>query len=106
MRQRMMMLLLAGVFTGTAWVGANGAQLAQQGGSAQGAETGTKKSMQDASAEGEKRFHQNCGRCHSEPTSISPRIAKTVLKHMRVRASLSSEDEKYILSFLAPGTTP
>src|SRR6266704_29674 len=59
----------------------------------------------DAS-EGETKFNQNCGRCHTAPTSISPRIAKTVLRHMRVRASLSKEDEQAILKFLAPTLEP
>lgn len=52
--------------------------------------------------EGEKRFQENCGRCHHPPDSISPREAKAVLRQMRVRAMLSVEDERLILKFLAP----
>ena len=52
--------------------------------------------------EGEKRFQANCGRCHHEPESISPREVKAVLQHMRVRAMLSAEDERLILKYLAP----
>jgi cytochrome c5 len=51
---------------------------------------------------GERKFQANCSRCHSAPEQISPRIAGTVVRHMRVRASLSAEDEKDILRFLAP----
>ena len=52
--------------------------------------------------EGEKRFQANCGRCHNPPESISPREARAVVRHMRVRAMLSAEDEQLILKFLAP----
>jgi len=53
-------------------------------------------------ADGEKRFQANCGRCHNPPESISPREARAVVRHMRVRAMLSAEDEQLILKFLAP----
>jgi cytochrome c5 len=51
---------------------------------------------------GEQKFQANCSRCHTAPEQISPRIAGTVLRHMRVRASLSAEDERDILRYLAP----
>lgn len=54
------------------------------------------------SAEGEKRFEINCGRCHVAPEDLSPREAKAVLRQMRVRANLSAEDERLILKYLAP----
>ena len=53
-------------------------------------------------AEGEKRFEINCGRCHRPPDNISPRISKSILQHMRVRAMLTQEDEYYILKYIAP----
>jgi hypothetical protein len=56
----------------------------------------------DESAEGQKRFEANCGRCHQPPEDISPREVKAVVRHMRVRANLSAEDERLILKFLAP----
>jgi cytochrome c5 len=56
----------------------------------------------DESAEGEKLFHTHCGRCHNAPESISPREARAVVRHMRVRATLTNEDERLILKFLAP----
>lgn len=55
-----------------------------------------------ASSEGEKRFRTNCGRCHNPPEDISPREARAVVRHMRVRAMLTTEDEKLILQYLAP----
>ena len=51
---------------------------------------------------GEKKFRQNCSRCHNAPDELHPRIAGTVLMHMRVRASLSAADERDILRYLAP----
>jgi cytochrome c5 len=52
--------------------------------------------------EGERRFRQNCGRCHNPPDALSPREVKAVVQHMRVRAMLSAEDERLILKYLAP----
>ena len=51
---------------------------------------------------GQRKFDANCGRCHSFPQTLSPSITGTVVRHMRVRANLSAEDEKDILRFLAP----
>jgi mono/diheme cytochrome c family protein len=56
----------------------------------------------DPAAEGERRFEINCGRCHRPPDGISPRISKTILQHMRVKAMLTQEDEYYILKYIAP----
>jgi cytochrome c5 len=52
--------------------------------------------------EGERRFFANCGRCHNPPESISPTEVNAVLRHMRVRAMLSAEDEELIRKYLAP----
>jgi len=52
--------------------------------------------------QGERKFRENCNRCHKAPDELSPRITGTVLLHMRVRASLSAADEKAILHYLAP----
>lgn len=51
---------------------------------------------------GERKFQENCSRCHTMPEQLSPRIAGTVVRHMRVRASLSAEDAKAILRYLSP----
>jgi len=55
-----------------------------------------------ASSEGEKRFQVNCGRCHNPPEELPPAATRAVVRHMRVRAMLSAEDEKLILEFLNP----
>ena len=52
--------------------------------------------------EGQRVFDQNCSRCHTAPDGFSPRISGTVVRHMRVRASLSKQDEQELLRFLNP----
>lgn len=60
-----------------------------------------KRPVADQNA-GERKFKQNCSRCHTAPEGFSPRISGTILRHMRVRASLSAQDERDILLFLNP----
>lgn len=50
--------------------------------------------------QGEERFHANCGRCHAAPQKFPPRMMKTVLRHMRVRATITDEDMRLILSYM------
>ncbi len=50
--------------------------------------------------EGEKRYHANCGRCHVAPQKFPPRMMATVLRHMRVRATVTAEDQKLILFYM------
>jgi hypothetical protein len=51
---------------------------------------------------GATKFKQQCSRCHEAPQGFSSRISGTILRHMRVRASLSAQDERDILRFLNP----
>ena len=51
--------------------------------------------------EGERRFHSNCGRCHAAPPKFAPRMAATILRHMRVRATVTDEDMRLILRYMA-----
>jgi cytochrome c5 len=53
-------------------------------------------------SEGQRIFQQNCSRCHNAPESFSPSISGTIVRHMRVRASLSQHDEQKLLHFLNP----
>jgi cytochrome c5 len=53
-------------------------------------------------SEGERIFMQNCSRCHATPEGFSPRISGTIVRHMRVRASLSQHDEEELLRFFNP----
>ncbi len=50
--------------------------------------------------QGEQRFRANCGRCHAAPEKFSPRVMKTVIRHMRVRAAITDEDMKMILFYM------
>ena len=50
--------------------------------------------------EGEKRFHANCGRCHAAPQKFPPRMMATVMRHMRVRATITEEDRRLILFYM------
>jgi mono/diheme cytochrome c family protein len=50
--------------------------------------------------EGEKRFRTNCGRCHQPPHKFPPRVMATAIRHMRVRAMLTDEDMRLILSYM------
>jgi len=49
---------------------------------------------------GEQRFHANCGRCHAAPQKFPPRMMKTVLRHMRVRALITDEDMRLVLFYM------
>jgi mono/diheme cytochrome c family protein len=51
-------------------------------------------------AEGEQRFRANCGRCHAAPGKFPPRAMATVVRHMRVRATLTDEDMRLVLYYL------
>ncbi len=50
--------------------------------------------------EGEKRFHANCGRCHAAPQKFPPRVMATVIRHMRVRATITEDDQRLILFYM------
>jgi cytochrome c5 len=51
--------------------------------------------------EGEKRFHANCGRCHAAPPKFSPRMVATIVRHMRVRATITDEDMRFIIHYMS-----
>jgi cytochrome c5 len=52
--------------------------------------------------EGTRIFQQNCSRCHNTPEGFSSRISGTVVRHMRVRVSLSKHDQEVLLRFFNP----
>jgi hypothetical protein len=49
---------------------------------------------------GEQRFHANCGRCHAVPQKFPPRMMGTILRHMRVRATITEQDRRLILFYM------
>ena len=50
--------------------------------------------------QGEQRFRANCGRCHAAPQKFPPRMMKTVLRHMRVRATITDDDMRLVLFYM------
>jgi cytochrome c5 len=52
--------------------------------------------------DGARAFKQNCSRCHNAPEGFSPRISGAIVRHMRVRAALSQQDEEALLRFFNP----
>jgi mono/diheme cytochrome c family protein len=50
--------------------------------------------------EGEQRFQANCGRCHASPHKFPPRMMATIVRHMRVRATITDEDMRVILYYM------
>lgn len=58
------------------------------------------KNTDEMRVEGERRFHANCGRCHAAPQKFPPRMMATVLRHMRVRATITAEDRQLILFYM------
>jgi cytochrome c5 len=78
---------------------------AQQGGAQVTAPTRTAadaKQPAQQQDEGQRVFQQHCSRCHAAPEGFSPRISGTIVRHMRVRASLSEHEEKELLRFFNP----
>jgi mono/diheme cytochrome c family protein len=49
---------------------------------------------------GEQRFRTNCGRCHMAPHKFPPRMMATIVRHMRVRATITDSDMRIILHYL------
>ncbi len=50
--------------------------------------------------EGERRFQANCGRCHAAPQKFPPRMMATIVRHMRVRATITDKDMKLVLFYM------
>lgn len=55
---------------------------------------------EDFHLEGEKRFRSNCGRCHAAPPKFPPRMMATIVRHMRVRATITNQDMHLILRYM------
>lgn len=51
--------------------------------------------------QGEQRYRANCGRCHAAPQKFPPRMMATVLRHMRVRATITDEDMRLVLFYMS-----
>jgi cytochrome c5 len=54
-----------------------------------------------ARLEGEKRLKANCARCHAAPHKFAPRMMATIIRHMRVRSTITDEDARLILHYMS-----
>jgi len=50
---------------------------------------------------GEQRYRANCGRCHAAPQKFPPRMMATIVRHMRVRATITDEDVRLVLFYMS-----
>ncbi len=83
--------------------GSAGISIAQAAGSSSAKPKPAKKVVATIPEDpGERAFATHCSRCHNAPESLPPAITGTVVRHMRVRANLTAEEERLIRSFLAP----
>ncbi|MBZ5721232.1 MAG: cytochrome c [Acidobacteriia bacterium] len=60
----------------------------------------SREDAENARIQGEQRFHANCGRCHAAPQKFPPRMMATIVRHMRVRATITDEDMRLILGYM------
>lgn len=80
----------------------------QNSGVSSSASTGKTNSSKEAKtspvhqSDGKRVFEQNCSRCHDAPQGFAPQISGTIVRHMRVRASLSEKDMQALMRFLNP----
>jgi mono/diheme cytochrome c family protein len=88
---------LAGTLALTSSLFAGAPSAKKEAGSAPVASTSDSDAMR---IEGERRFHANCSRCHAAPQKFPPRMMGTVLRHMRVRATITNEDQRLILFYM------
>jgi hypothetical protein len=99
-------LLLGGVLNATGQEQTKEADLSRSSagsGSATNSTLGSSKQVHGGTAprfEGEKRFRANCGRCHMAPHKFPPRMMATIVRHMRVRATITDEDMHLILQYM------
>lgn len=104
MKRRMVALLLALVFCVWAVAAAakphqNKSQTAANQTRAQAPSPDRNKKVQPA-INPDQAYKANCSRCHLAPRKFSDRVTATVVRHMRVRANLTAEEEKAILEYL------
>lgn len=88
----MVLFLVAGAFAGNDRGGA--------GNTTSAAAAGAKQDESAERIEGERRFRANCSRCHQAPHKFPPRMMATIIRHMRVRATITDGDMRLILQYM------
>jgi mono/diheme cytochrome c family protein len=66
-----------------------------------GAAVRNEQSADTMRLEGERRFRANCARCHAAPHKFPPRMMTTIVRHMRVRATITDEDMRLVLYYMS-----
>jgi cytochrome c5 len=82
-----------------AWAGARAGAKTSKDNSSSAAAAGSTQD-ENLHLEGEKRFRSNCARCHAAPPRFAPRMMSTIVRHMRVRATITDEDMRLILRYM------
>jgi cytochrome c5 len=99
MRRRVQLLIFAGALAALCpLIAQNGSPQKSEGARAE-AKPATPTAQQP---DGERVFKQNCARCHDAPQGFPRQVSGTIVRHMRVRASLSAEDVKALMQFMNP----
>ncbi len=99
-RRAAMIVVLAASGLAAGWAGTGPQQASKPTSPQAGKATQPSPSDEDLRLEGEKRFRTNCGRCHQPPHKFPPRMMATIIRHMRVRATITEEDMKLILRYM------
>ena len=60
----------------------------------------SREQAENGRIQGEQRFRANCGRCHAAPQKFPPRMMATIVRHMRVRATITEDDMRLILGYM------
>jgi mono/diheme cytochrome c family protein len=60
----------------------------------------TEQTPEAMRSEGEQRFRANCSRCHAAPHKFPPRMMATIVRHMRVRATITDDDMRLVLYYM------
>jgi cytochrome c5 len=100
MKIQIVLLLAALSFASIIYVGSASAE----GPAPRKATTAAVAQSHDADAmriQGEQRYRANCARCHAAPQKFPPRMMATVLRHMRVRATITDEDMRLVLFYMS-----
>jgi cytochrome c5 len=96
MKKKIAMLTAIPILVSTLWAGVPSKN------DASASATVTTSSVDNAAmrVEGEKRFRTNCSRCHAAPHKFPPRMMATIVRHMRVRATITDEDMRFVLYYM------
>jgi mono/diheme cytochrome c family protein len=94
------MLVASAIFWGLTAGASSGSKDGAKDSAAASAPAASNAQDETMRLEGEKRFRSNCGRCHAAPPKFPPRMMATIVRHMRVRATITHDDMRLILRYM------